>query len=134
MYSKINKILSVFLAIIVLLSTFSFTVEKHYCGDFLIDVSFIGQTSSCGMQMNEGSSEMKKKCCKDEISKIQGQDELKKDSAENFTLKKEKSLVSFSNFYSIPLYSYDDKIDFYKDFSPPDIPVNFQTYYQVYLI
>ena len=40
------KISSFLLAFLVLISTFSFTVDSHYCGDFLIEVSFTGEIKS----------------------------------------------------------------------------------------
>ena len=71
------KISSFLLAFLVLISTFSFTVDSHYCGDFLIEVSFTGETECCGMKMDTTSKIKKKNCCKHEVQKIEGQDELK---------------------------------------------------------
>lgn len=43
----LSKIVSSVLALLVLFSTFSFTVEKHYCGDYLVDVSYLGKADTC---------------------------------------------------------------------------------------
>ena len=77
-----QKISSLLLASLVLISTFSFTVEKHYCGRFLVDVSVYSKAKDCGMDMmdHDDSSDdhvKKKSCCKDEIVVLEGQDELK---------------------------------------------------------
>ena len=72
------NITSISLAFLVLLSTFSFTVEKHYCGDFLMDVSYVGHAEGCGMEKDASLKNNKKPCCKDEVHKIEGQDELQK--------------------------------------------------------
>ena len=54
MVSKIpHKIFSVTLALLVLMSTLSFTVEKHFCGDVLVDVSVFTETQKCGMESYE---------------------------------------------------------------------------------
>ena len=50
MKKLVFKIASFLLAVLVCLSTLSFTVDKHYCGDFLVDVSFTGDASDCGME------------------------------------------------------------------------------------
>ena len=65
------KISSFLLAFLVLISTFSFTVEKHFCGDFLVDVAYVGHTDGCGMESVTSSKTSKKNCCKDEVQKIE---------------------------------------------------------------
>ena len=85
------KIASVFLAFSVLFSTFSFTVEKHFCGEFLVDVSYFGEAKGCGMETAAKMAFKKKKnCCKDEVFQIEGQDELQKSSSEELSFDKQK--------------------------------------------
>ena len=76
------KISSASLALIVLLSTVSFTVDSHYCGDTLVDSSLFGHAETCGMEVQQqlDSSECdisKKDCCSDEQLIVDGQDNLK---------------------------------------------------------
>ena len=94
-----TKIASLTLALLVLLSTFSFTVDKHYCGDFLVDVSFTGEAEGCGMKMDQTSSTKKKNCCKDEVQKIEGQDELQNHKVDNITFENQQFLVTFLTSY-----------------------------------
>lgn len=82
MYSNRFKISSIFLSVILLLSTFSVTISQHYCGSYLVDSSIVKKADSCKMEMTEGSeqsacSKMKKDCCSDLEFSIDGQDELK---------------------------------------------------------
>jgi len=35
------------MALLVLLSSTSFTIESHYCGDILVDASFLGTAKTC---------------------------------------------------------------------------------------
>ena len=127
----ISKIVSFSLALLVLLSTFSFTVEKHYCGDFLVDVSFIGDADNCGSEIK---SAKKKNCCKDEVHYIEGQDELEKASAEEFDLSKQQFLVAYYIYYNHFFVHHISKKTYYKDFCPPDIPIDYQVLYQSFLI
>ena len=128
------KISSFILAFLVLFSTFSFTVEKHYCGDFLVDVSFTGEAEGCGMQVDAVKSAKNKNCCKDEIQKIEGQDELQSNKFDKLTFEKEQLLTAFVISYKDLFVEVESKNNFYKDFSPLDIPLDFQVLYQTFLI
>ncbi len=39
------------MAFVVLLSTMSFTMHMHYCGDTLVDTSYFVKAETCGMEM-----------------------------------------------------------------------------------
>ena len=43
------------MALLVLFSTFSFSVAQHYCGDVLVDYSFMGHAESCDMEVQESA-------------------------------------------------------------------------------
>ena len=45
-----HKFISVVMAVVVLLSTMSFSVDMHYCGDMLVDFSIMEQVKTCGME------------------------------------------------------------------------------------
>ena len=99
MKQQFITITSIALSLLVLFSTVSFTVEKHYCGDFLMDVSFLGDADDCGMDMEKVTSAKKKGCCKDEVHQIEGQDELQQFSFEDFDLEKQQFVVAFVHTY-----------------------------------
>lgn len=127
----IHKILSTTLALLVLLSTMSFTVEKHYCGDFLVDVSYIGNAESCDMVMD--STEVNN-CCKDEIYHIEGQDKLQKNSIDDLSISQQKIIFSLAISYQTIFYDVTPEKDFYNHFSPPDIHPDYQVLFQTFLI
>jgi|TARA_B110000238_G_scaffold196967_1_gene238672 hypothetical protein len=128
------KIASISLAILVLFSTLSFTVEKHYCGNFLMDVAYVGHTDGCGMEMNAPITTMKKNCCKDEIQKIEGQDELQQNVDVALVLKGAKDYIPSINITK-DLFQETTTREFgFEDFSPPDIPINYQVLFQSFLI
>jgi len=127
------KITSIILSFTVLLSTFSFTVDKHFCGEFLVDVSFTGDAEGCGMETDAETAKMKN-CCKDEIIKIEGQDELKLTSFDDISFKNQQFLVAV-NYSYLSLFQEDLSLDFvFKEFPPPDITTKFQVVYQTFLI
>lgn len=128
----LTKISSFALAFLVLFSTFSFTVDTHYCGDFLVDISFIGETDACGMDMEKVS--VKKNCCKDEVHQIEGQDELQTNKIENITFENQQFLATFLLSYNDLFVAINTDSNFYKDFSPPDISFDYQISYQSFLI
>lgn len=127
-----TKISAILLAILVLFSTLSFTVEKHYCGDFLVDVSFTGKTEGCGMETN--APIQKKNCCKDEVQKIEGQDKLQFHKIEKISFEKQQFLTAFVISYADLFVNNESVNNLYKDFSPPDIPLDYQILYQTFLI
>mgnify|MGYP005989950577 CR=1 FL=1 len=128
------KISTLTLAFLVLFSTLSFTVEKHYCGDFLVDVSFAGKAEGCGMKMDSKIISIKKNCCKDEIHQIEGQDELQQASDVKFNIKNQQFLIAFTVSYEDLFIKKESKKTFQKYFIPPDIILDYQVLHQTFLI
>ena len=128
----LTKISSFTLAFLVLFSTFSFTVDTHYCGDFLVDISFTGESDACGMSMEKISE--KKSCCKNEVHQIEGQDTLQTNKIENITFENQQFLGAFFIAYKDLFVEVDTENNFYKNFSPPDFSFDYQISYQSFLI
>ncbi|WP_158974455.1 hypothetical protein [Cellulophaga sp. L1A9] len=76
------NILSVTMAILLLASTISWKVEKHYCLGHLMDIALFTSSQDCGMNMvsqSDGNGEHvedSNSCCDDEIIITEGQDDL----------------------------------------------------------
>jgi len=69
------NITSIFLAVLVLFSTFSFTFEKHLCGGEIADYSFVGNLERCEMPNSnhnntKETSVNKIPCCQDIVETI----------------------------------------------------------------
>lgn len=77
MKKAVQKSLSTTLALLVLFSTFSFTVEKHFCGSFLVDQAIFSEAKTCGMEMNSDANSSEDSCCTNQKTAVEGQDELK---------------------------------------------------------
>ena len=116
----LHKTFSVTLSCLVLFSTLSFTVEKHYCGNHLVDVAIFTKAENCGMDLEAFSTANfeKKHCCKDEIQVVKGQDKLKKSSFEDLLL-----------YEGLP-----EQVIPHKNYSPPNLVADIHVLDQVFLI
>ncbi len=119
------------MACLVLLSTVSFTVEKHYCGDTLIDSAVFTEVQGCGMEM---SSTDKKQCCKDELEVVKGQDKLKLSKFEELPLIHKVFITSFVCSILDLSETVDKEIIPHKDYSPPNLVADIQVLDQVFII
>jgi hypothetical protein len=132
----LHKLFSLAMALLVLFSTVSFTVEKHYCGPVLIDVAVFSEAQDCGMKMNKVASEtkMKKGCCKNEVQVLHGQDELKVSSFDDLEFDQQLFLAAF-NFSFIDLFEgLAQQFVPHQYYSPPKLIVDRQILDQVFLI
>lgn len=128
----LHKGFSIVLALLVLFSTVSFTIEKHFCGDTLVDVSIFQEVEKCGMEAMEMLQ--KKSCCKDEIDVVKGQDELKFSSFEDLNFEHQQFITSFAYSYINLFESLDKRIIPHKDYSPPNLVADIQVLDQVFII
>lgn len=124
------------LAVLVLFSTLSVTVEKHFCGDVLIDVSVFSEVEKCGMEAFAKAQEIitKKPCCKDEVQLFEGQDELTKESFDDLTSLQKQVLVAYAvSYYKSLEGSYETVIP-HQYYSPPKLTQELHILHEVYLI
>lgn len=135
MRKLLSKIVATFLSIIVLLSSMSFTVDKHFCGETLVDVSYFGKANDCGMKMNMSSEspKMKKKCCKNETEFLEF-DSYDKENVLTLSPKELQFLVFHVHSYLTMYKDAEVEKEYYKDFSPPDLVVDIQVLHESFLI
>ena len=133
----LHKGFSVTLALLVFFSTVSFTIEKHFCGENLIDVALFTKAKTCGMEMENtsiDSSVKKKPCCKDQVDVVQGQDELKFSSFENLDFDQQVFLTTFAYSYINLFEGLPKQIIPHKDYSPPNLVADIQLLNDTFLI
>ena len=135
----VHKVLSVLMALLVLFSTISFTIDKHYCGSTLVDVAIFHKAKTCGMEMQQSTANRecavtKNNCCKEEQIVIQGQDELKFSTIEDLNLDQQIFAATFVYTYSNLFESLPKKIIPFKDYSPPNLITDIQVLDQVFII
>tara|TARA_Y100000034_G_scaffold111271_2_gene144200 strand:+ start:48163 stop:48576 length:414 start_codon:yes stop_codon:yes gene_type:complete len=120
-----HKISSFLMAIVVLFSTMSFTIDMHYCGDSLVETAIFHKAKGCGMEMENPSTEgceiTKKNCCSDEQLKIDGQDELQL-TFDKLTIDQQIFVASFVYTYINSFEGTEEKDTSFRDYiSPPVI-------------
>ena len=137
MYRKTShKVFSVAMALLVLLSTISFTMEKHFCGDTLIDVAIFSKVDTCGTDMEAISKTIteKKSCCKDELEIVKGQDKLKKTTFEDLHLDQQIFLTALVYSYTNLFKGLPEQVIPHKDYFPPNLITDIQLLDQVFII
>jgi hypothetical protein len=121
------------MAFLVLFSTVSFTVEKHFCGDTLIDVAVFSKAENCEVDQYMSLIE-KKHCCKDELELVKGQDNLKLSKSEDYQLQHQVFITNFAYLYLDLFESVDKEIIPFKNYSPPNLVVDILIMDQVFII
>lgn len=136
MKQVLHKPFSILMALLVLFSTVSLTIEKHYCGDVLIDVAVFDELQKCNMEAAEIALEKitKKKCCKDEVQLLKGQDELKVSSFDNLNLEQQLFVTTFAIAYVNLFEGLPQHIIPHKHYFPPKLIEDRQVLDQVFLI
>lgn len=132
----LTKISTILLALLVLLSTFSFNVDKHYCGGSLVNVSYLGKVDNCNELAGDTciTSLQEDSCCKDEIDQIQGQDNIDKMSLEKISFDKTALPIAFHIYYEC-LFQYVEKQTIsHKYYLPPDLIIDIQLLHEVFII
>lgn len=121
---------------ILLLSTTSFSIYKHFCGDNLVAISTEKVDSCCDSEINIKSNKLnfsEKDCCKNETSY---KDIQIFDTTNSVKITKSQSLFLTSLYYNfIEKSTYVNTTkNYYKDFSPPKLVSNKQVLFQTFLI
>ncbi len=124
MKSVAHHIWSVVMAVLVLFSTVSWTIEKHTCMGRVMDVALFSKAQDCGMEaamlmMEEDSDE--NHCCGEEILTIQGQDDLNI-SFNDITLDQQVFVVVFAKAY-VALFSSSERQTNINEYYPPPLLV-----------
>ncbi|WP_372752148.1 hypothetical protein [Mariniflexile sp.] len=130
----LHKSFSVLLALLVLFSTVSFTFEKHYCGDILIDVSIFSEAQKCGTDTVEEEITTKMMCCKDEIKLVKGQDELKVSNFDDLNFQNQLFISTFTYAFINLFEGLPQQVSPHKDYSPPNLVADIQVLDQVFII
>ena len=116
----LKKLLSIFLASLILFFSAGFKIATHYCGEEAVDSSFsvLGNVESCGMDKEELSD------CSTNQSRFQ-----KKDCS-----KIELSFVSV--FFHVAYFNLfgNENLKVFDDYAPPILANNILVTQQVFLI
>lgn len=122
--------ISIAMAFLVLFSTFSFTVDKHFCGSFLVDKAIFSKAKTCGMEMETSTEDS---CCTNEKVAVEGQDELKH-QFDSLDLNQQLFLTGFAYSYIFIFEDFSKENIPFKDYSPPLLVKDIHLEDQVFLI
>lgn len=125
------------MALVVLLSTVSFTIDMHYCGETLVDTAIFKKAKNCGMEMQNPSTKdcsmTKKNCCSDKQIFVDGQDELKI-SFDTLSLEQQQFVTSFIYTYINLFEGFDEDINSFREYKPPLVVRQIYKIDETYLI
>ena len=138
MTQVLKKIGASVLAIVVLFSTLSFTINQHYCGDVLVDSAILSKAETCGMEMetsdtSEDCAISKKNCCLEVIQVIEGQQELKTQISD-LTFSQKTFVVAFLGSHLQLFPRSLEQIVPFKSYIPPLITKDIQVLDEVFII
>lgn len=139
MLQVLHKILAVIIALTVLLSTMSFTVEKHVCMGEVTEVAFFDEVEGCGMEeslcetpQNDVEQVSRSQCCDDIQQLIPGNDN-EQQPLQGLEIAKLKYIVTY--LYTFVKDLEDGKQELViQDISPPLVDKDIQVLYQTFLI
>ena len=134
-----HKSMAVCMAAVVLMTTMSFTVDMHYCGDTLVDFSFVQQVKTCGMEKAQATTSCEnpalseKSCCTDKQVIKEGKDDLKV-SFDQLSLEQQVFVASFTYSYKSIFEGTESKEVPFFDYPPPFVKRDVQVLHQTFLI
>ncbi len=126
------------MALLLLASTTSWKVEKHFCMGHLVDLAFFADAEDCGMSMdivnNDNSTlQQESSCCSDEVIFVDGQEDLKI-SFDNLNIDQQSFLIAFTHSLT-NLFNGLEQQNVAKEYYPPPLLVrDVQILDQVFLI
>ncbi|TYB78230.1 hypothetical protein ES674_00165 [Bizionia myxarmorum] len=120
------------MALLVLFSTVSFTVEKHFCGDVLIDTSIFNSAEKCTPDNAEVKTAVD--CCKDILDIIKGQDELSVKALQDLDFDHQLFLSTLTYSYLNLFEGLPELVVPHQNYSPPNLIADIQILDQVFII
>jgi len=139
MKQLIHKSMAIFMACVVLVTTMSFTVDMHYCGDTLVDFSFIQSAKTCGMEKAqpvkscENPKMTSTSCCSDEQIIKEGKDDLKI-SFDTLSFEQQTFIAAFTYSYINLFEGTESKEVPFEDYPRPFVKRDVQVLHQTFLI
>ena len=128
---------SILMALVVLFSTMSFTIDMHYCGNTLVDTAIFQKVKTCGMEMqkpsNKGCAITKKNCCSDKQMVVDGQGELQL-SIDKISFEQQVFIASFVYTYINLFEGLDKNVSSYEEYRPPLVVSELYKIDETYLI
>ena len=139
MKAFLHKIASISMATLVLISTMSFTIDMHHCGDTLVDFSVFHNALTCGMEKQpQPHTDCESKiaansCCTDSQIVVEGHDDIKM-SFDQLSIEQQAFVTTFFYTYVNLFEDLDQRIVPFRDYTPPFLIRDIQKLNDTYLI
>ncbi|MGR7813361.1 HYC_CC_PP family protein [Lacinutrix undariae] len=132
----LHKTFSVALAILVLISTVYFTVDKHYCGENLMAVAVFSKAENCGDAVDDFVEEahIEDHCCTNKTEIVKGQDGLKFRDFDDLADFQQLFISSYAYSFINLFEGLQQQVIPHKDYSPPNLVADIQVLDQVFVI
>lgn len=133
-----KKISAILMAVVVLFSTMSFTIQDYYCGDELVNSAFLSKMTACEMDMQmtsslENCNFEEEDCCSDDTKQCKAQSELETQVL-NLYFEQQVFIASFIYTYINLFEGLDNNVVPFKNYTPPFIVKDIQVLDSVFLI
>lgn len=126
------KIFSASMAFLVLFSTVSFAVEKHFCGDVLVDTSVFNAAEKCTSDALDVLVAVD--CCKNTVDIIKGQDELSVKTFQDLDFDQQLFLSTFTYSFLNLFEGLPELVVPHQNYSPPNLITDIHILDQVFII
>lgn len=139
MLQVLHKILAIIIALVVLFSSLSFTVEKHVCMGQVTDTSYFAKADNCGMISDECDvnnsleTKIKKEKCCNNIQELFPGNQNEQQALQNFEINKVQFALAF-NFTYLDLFKQKNEFIPFIEYSPPLVGKDIIVLYQNFLI
>lgn len=138
MLQVVHKIIAFIIALAIVLSTMSFTVEKHVCMGEITDVAYFEEAEGCGMEEvicddDISAEQVRQTPCCDTVNDLIEGNENEQQAQNSLELKDAKMIL-------MVVLSYLDILDpvvepiVAQNSSPPLVTADIQALYQTYII
>ena len=134
--SVVHKLLSSTLAFLVVFSTFSFTIDKHFCGEYLVDTAIFSEAKGCGMEVMDTSitEAINKSCCQDTVEVVKGQDDLKLSDFEGIKNVQKQLVICYLSSYQLSFEYTARRSRPFDHYKPPNLICDIALLDEVFLI
>jgi hypothetical protein len=132
----LQKTFSIIMTLLLLLSTVSFTVEKHFCGDVLIDVAVFRTVEKCAKESLATNQQhpVKVPCCIDTLDVIEGQNQLTVKRLDDLEVHAQQLLmahvITCNNLFEV----LQKQLISHQNYNPPNLVSDLQVLSQVFTI
>lgn len=133
----LQSVSSFLLAILILLSTSSFTIKKHFCSGFLVDSAVFAQVERCAETSCFSTSETsvtQPDCCDDEVHLIEGQEVVTSKKIDDLDYEQQLVWFTLSESYFHLFESMPAQLSPHRDYIPPILVADIQILHQDFLI